>query len=108
MLKVKIASWIHSGLYRPPSTTKETVFAAVSPATIKRWCQAHESRFPQTNLMDFQPLTVEKFRPYGWLLGKTIRMDASIPAFSNAEIDFWQEHLFDPGTGGETEVLWVT
>jgi len=62
----------------------------------------------QPNLIDFQPLTVENFSPYGWLLGKSIRRDASIPAFSNGEIDFRQEHLFDPGVGGETEVLWVT
>ena len=62
----------------------------------------------QHKLIDFQPLTVENFSPYGWLLGKSIRLDGSIPAFSNAEIDFWQEHIFDPGTGGETEVLWVT
>ena len=62
---------------------------------------------PEPNLIDFQPLTVENFRPYGWLLGKSIRLDGSIPAFSNAEIDFWQEHIFDPGAGGETEVLWV-
>jgi ureidoglycolate lyase len=61
----------------------------------------------QMNLIDVRPLTVENFRPYGWLLGKAIRLDGSIPAFSNAEIDFWQEHIFDPGTGGETEVLWV-
>jgi len=62
----------------------------------------------QHNLIDSQPLTVEDLRPHGWLLGKSIRLDGSIPALSNAEIDFWQEHIFDPGVGGETEVLWVT
>jgi ureidoglycolate lyase len=62
----------------------------------------------QPNLIDVRPLTVEKFRPYGWLLGKPIRMDGSIAAFSNSDIDFWQEHIFNPGIGGETEVLWVT
>jgi ureidoglycolate lyase len=56
----------------------------------------------------FQPLTVANFSPYGWLLGKLIRPDGSIPSFSNVEIDFWEEHVFDPGVGGETEVLWVT
>jgi ureidoglycolate lyase len=61
----------------------------------------------QPNLIDFQSLTVENFSPYGWLLGKTIRLDGSTPAFSAAEIEFWQEHIFDPGAGGETEVLWV-
>jgi ureidoglycolate lyase len=51
----------------------------------------------QPNLIDFQPFTVENFRPYGWLLGKSIRLDGSIPAFSNVETDFRQEHIFDPG-----------
>jgi ureidoglycolate lyase len=59
------------------------------------------------NLIDVQPLTTENFRPYGWLLGKTMKLDSSIPAFSNSETDFWQEHVFDPGLGGEIEVLWV-
>jgi ureidoglycolate lyase len=63
---------------------------------------------PEPNLIDFQPLTVENFRPYGWLLGKGMRSDASIPAFSNVEIGFREEHIFDSGVGGETEVLWVT
>jgi len=53
-------------------------------------------------------LTVENFHSYGWLLGKAIRLGGSIPAFSNVETDFRQEHLFDPGSRGETEVLWVT
>ena len=61
----------------------------------------------QPNVIDFQPLSVENFHPYGWLLGKTIRLDGNIPAFSASEIEFWQEHVFDPGAGGETEVLWV-
>ena len=40
----------------------------------------------QPNLIDIRPLTVEKFRPYGWLLSKSIRLDGSISAFSNAEM----------------------
>jgi ureidoglycolate lyase len=63
---------------------------------------------PEPSLIDFQPLTVENFSPYGWLLGKPIRLDGGIPAFSNVEIDFREEHVFDSGVGGETEVLWVT
>ncbi len=46
--------------------------------------------------------------PIRLVTSKAIRLDGSIPAFNNAEIDFWQEHVFDPGVGGETEVLWVT
>jgi ureidoglycolate lyase len=58
-------------------------------------------------LIDIQLLTEESFRPYGWLLGKNIQLDGSVPAFTNADIDFWHEHTFDPGSEGETEVLWV-
>jgi ureidoglycolate lyase len=65
----------------------------------------HNSSHP--NRIDVQPLTLDDFSPYGWMLGKTIRLDGTVPAFSSAEIDFWQEHVFDPGVGGETEVLWV-
>src|SRR5271169_6147389 len=61
----------------------------------------------QVSLIDIQPLTVDNFRSYGWLLGKTIRPNGSIPAFSSAETDFWQEHIFNPGIAGETQVLWV-
>jgi ureidoglycolate lyase len=61
----------------------------------------------QVSRIEIQALTIDNFRPYGWLLGKTIRLDGSVPAFSNREIDFWQEHIFNPGSGGETEVLWV-
>jgi ureidoglycolate lyase len=61
----------------------------------------------QASRIDLQALTIDNFRPYGWLLGKTIQLDGSIPAFSSRETDFWQEHIFNPGIGGETEVLWV-
>jgi ureidoglycolate lyase len=61
----------------------------------------------EENLIEVRPLTIENFGPYGWLLGKAIRLDGGIPAFSNVEIDFRHEHIFDPGVGGETEVLWV-
>ena len=59
------------------------------------------------NLIHFRQLTAGQFRPYGWLLGEGIRLDGSIPAFHNSEIDFWHQSIFDPGIGGETEMLWV-
>jgi ureidoglycolate lyase len=58
-------------------------------------------------LIDIQPVTADRLRPYGWLLGQTIRLDGGIPAFSNADTDFRHEHIFNPGIGGEAEVLWV-
>jgi ureidoglycolate lyase len=62
----------------------------------------------QLSLIDIRSLSVDNFRSYGWLRGKTIRLNGSLPAFSSAETDFWQEHIFNPGIGGETQVLWAT
>jgi ureidoglycolate lyase len=59
------------------------------------------------SLLDIRPLTLDNFRPYGWLLGKNARPDSNTPAFSNPDTNFWREHIFDPGADGETEILWV-
>jgi ureidoglycolate lyase len=58
-------------------------------------------------LLPIQPLTPDSFAPYGWLLGDPPPVDTQLPTFSNAATDFWQAHVFDPGTGGESEFLWV-
>lgn len=52
-------------------------------------------------IVPIQPLSVESFSPYGWLLGRTLPPPGSAPA------DFWREHLFDPGAQGEVEILRV-
>jgi ureidoglycolate lyase len=57
--------------------------------------------------IDIQTLNVDGVRPYGWLLGQALRLNDRVPAFSDAGTDFRQEHIFNPGIGGETEVLWV-
>jgi ureidoglycolate lyase len=51
------------------------------------------------------PITVA---PFGWMLGKPYPLEVSATAYRNTATAFWQEHLFDPGTDGEVEVLWVT
>ena len=56
-------------------------------------------------LIQVEELSAEAFAPYGWVLGKDLSL--SKLAFSSAATDFWEEHLFDAGVGGETEVLWV-
>jgi ureidoglycolate lyase len=58
------------------------------------------------HLLAIEDVTVESFRPYGWLLGKSMPVGGSIPVFSNPDTSFWQEHIFNPGSG-ETEVLSV-
>ncbi|WP_025138225.1 ureidoglycolate lyase [Achromobacter sp. DH1f] len=52
-------------------------------------------------------LTDDAFKPYGWMLGKPIPQGNGIPLFSNDATDFWQEHVFNTGAGGDAEVLWV-
>jgi ureidoglycolate lyase len=54
-----------------------------------------------------EPLDAEACVPYGVMLGKAPRDDASAPAFFSPASDFWREHLFDTGTRSETEILWV-
>ncbi len=54
-----------------------------------------------------QPLSAQAFQPYGWMLGKPYPGEAPDVAFSNPATDFWREHLFDSGTGGQPEILWV-
>ncbi|MEI6000342.1 ureidoglycolate lyase [Paraburkholderia bengalensis] len=54
-----------------------------------------------------EPLEAHRCEPYGWLLGKPVGTDGDAPAFASPASDFWREHLFDTGTDGETEILWV-
>lgn len=41
------------------------------------------------------------------MLGKPFPTDPAIPALTNPATDFWREHVFEPGDGGESEILWV-
>lgn len=59
------------------------------------------------NTLKSQPLTAEAFAPYGWMLGKSFPGSPGGPAYSNPATDFWREHLFESGAGGEPEILWV-
>jgi ureidoglycolate lyase len=52
-------------------------------------------------------LTDDAFKPYGWMLGKPIPQGNGVPLFTNDATDFWQEHVFNTGAGGDAEVLWV-
>lgn len=53
------------------------------------------------------PLDAAAFAPYGWMLGQPFDSQSAARGFSNAATDFWQTHVFDPGNGSRTEVLWV-
>lgn len=60
-----------------------------------------------TLALDVEALSQAEFAPFGFMLGKPYPTDGNPAAFSNAATDFWQEHLFDVGQGGEVEILWV-
>lgn len=57
--------------------------------------------------LPLQDLTADVFVPYGWMLGKPMPDGHGVPLFSNDATDFWQEHLFNTGAGGDAELLWV-
>ncbi len=57
--------------------------------------------------VEVQTPTEQSVAPYGWLLGKGFPAEDGAVAFGDASGGFWHEHPFDPGEGGETEVLWV-
>lgn len=57
--------------------------------------------------LEVNDLTPQAFTPYGWMLGKPIPDGNGVPLFSNPATDFWQEHVFNTGAGGDAEVLWV-
>lgn len=62
---------------------------------------------PANQFLKPEPLSQAAFAPYGWLLGKPYPVTEGAVAFSDAATDFWQEHLFDAGAAGNTEILWV-
>lgn len=55
-----------------------------------------------------EAITPEAFAPFGWMLGKPFPVAEHAVAYGTADNGFWHEHIFDPGIGGEHEVLWVT
>lgn len=63
--------------------------------------------YHSTRPLDVETLFQAEFSSFGIMLGKPYPTAGSPAAFSNAATDFWQEHLFDVGQDGETEILWV-
>jgi len=45
--------------------------------------------------------------PFGWMLGKPLPVATDAVAFTSPGSDFWQEHVFNTGADGESEILWV-
>ncbi|RDJ98048.1 ureidoglycolate lyase [Paraburkholderia lacunae] len=63
---------------------------------------------PTALFIPIGPLDATLCEPYGWMLGKPVRADSDAPSYISPASDFWREHLFDTGSQGETEILWVT
>lgn len=57
--------------------------------------------------LQINDLTPEAFNAYGWMLGKPIPDGHGVPLYTHPATDFWQEHLFNTGAGGDAELLWV-
>ncbi len=54
-----------------------------------------------------EPLEEQCFAPFGQMLGTPFPNDPSAIAYGHPGSDFWHVHDFNPGAGGNTEVLWV-
>lgn len=57
--------------------------------------------------LEITDLTPEAFAPYGWMLGKPMPDGNGVPLYTHPATDFWHEHLFNTGAGGDAELLWV-
>ena len=60
----------------------------------------------EITVISIQAATEAAIAPYGTLLGKPFG-GTSDNAYGSPGSDFWSEHVFTPGDGGETEILWV-
>ena len=57
--------------------------------------------------LEINDLTPDAFTAYGWMLGKPMPDGNGVPLYTNPATDFWQEHQFNTGAGGDAELLWV-
>ncbi|QDO98897.1 ureidoglycolate hydrolase [Ferrovibrio terrae] len=55
-----------------------------------------------------EPISEAAVTPFGWMLGKPLPSATDATAFASPASDFWHEHVFNAGDGGEPEILWVT
>lgn len=54
-----------------------------------------------------EPISETAVTPFGWMLGKPLPTATDATAFASPASDFWHEHVFNTGAGGELEILWV-
>lgn len=58
-------------------------------------------------VLRIEPIRESAMAPFGWMLGKPLPTAKEAVAFSSPGSDFWHEHIFDAGDGGQHEILWV-
>ena len=63
---------------------------------------------PTISTVTVEALSPASFEPFGWVLGQSRLPGRNPVEFRSPASDFSHEHLFDPGTGADAEVLWVT
>jgi ureidoglycolate hydrolase len=66
-----------------------------------------DHRHPRMTRLTLEPLSEAAFAPFGWMLGRAFPQGEEPLGFAHPLTDFWHEHDFDTGPGGQTEVLWV-
>lgn len=57
--------------------------------------------------LQINDLTPYAFSAYGWMLGKPMPDGNGVPLYTHPATDFWHEHQFNTGAGGDAELLWV-
>jgi ureidoglycolate lyase len=67
-----------------------------------------EPIMPTSSTITVETPSPASFAPFGWMLGQGSALTKDPVEFRSPATDFWHEHDFDPGAGGDTEVLWVT
>lgn len=58
-------------------------------------------------VLRIEPITESAVAPFGWMLGKPLPAAKEAVAFTSPGSDFWHEHVFHAGDGGQHEILWV-
>ena len=74
---------------------------------VQRFPAAREIDMTAIRTIPIERLDDTAFLPFGRVLGSAYPTDASATAYRDPRSDFWHVHDFDPGVGGQTEVLWV-
>jgi ureidoglycolate lyase len=58
-------------------------------------------------ILRIEPINEASVAPFGWMLGKPLPTAKDAVAFTSPGSDFWHEHVFHAGDGGQHEILWV-